>query len=88
MKTYKKKDVLAILKKEDFVKSVKEFADKELSHLFILDEKAIAQVLTAISWYCEQRGVKATKRIYEHTLLQMVQYEEGACGHRFELWAM
>ena len=88
MKTYKKKDILATPTKEEFVKEVKNFADATLSHLFTLDEQAIAQVLTAVSWYCECKGARAIKRVYEHTMLQMVQYEDGACGHRFELWAM
>lgn len=85
---YKKQDVLAIPKKPQVVKAIKELADEKLSHLFTLTEQDINRVLLALSYYCEHKGAKATKKIYERNLLQMFQYEDGACGHRFEMWAM
>ena len=88
MQRYRKRDMLNLPKKNEVIAQIKALADKNLSHLFILDEETISNVLMALSYYCEHQGVKALPKFYEHILLTMVQWEDGACGHRFELWAM
>lgn len=88
MLKYKKKDILEMPEKDKFVSEVKTLADEKLSHLFMLTKDEINNVLTALSIYCEDTGAKANEKIYEDTLLQMIQYQENDCGHRFEHWAL
>lgn len=88
MRRYRKADLLNIPKKKEVVAALKKVADEKLSHLFQLDEETINNVLTLLGYYCEHQGAKALPKVYEHTLLAMIQWGDGACGHRFELWAM
>lgn len=88
MGRYRKAALLNIPKKKEVVAALKKVADEKLSHLFQLDEQTINNVLTLLGYYCEHHGTKATPEFYKDILLAMVQWEDGACGHRFELWAM
>ncbi len=55
MGTYYKKDILKIPKQELFVADLKAWSDKHLEHLFTLTPEQIANVLTALAFYCEER---------------------------------
>ena len=53
-----------------------------------LPKVRIEDVLNTLSQYCTQEGTRAKPKIYDDTLLRMVQWEEGEVGHRFETWAL
>lgn len=88
MRSFREADLLNIPKKKEVVAALKKMADEKLSHLFQLDEETINNVLTLLGYYCEHQGTRAVPEVYERILLTMVQWEDDACGHRFELWTM
>ena len=85
---YRKKDILRLPHKYEFIKELKSFANKYHHSLDNLTEEQISDVLSLLSWYCYDEGNKALAKIYKNNLLQMVQYEDGDCGHRFEMWGL